>query len=58
MRSTCAMPEQQSKAASSQLASIKAKHETQVPPSPAQLKDTAMVTQMKKVSMTSAWMPT
>ena len=46
MRSTCAMPEQQSKAASSQLASIKAKHETQVPPSPAQLKDTAMVTQM------------
>ena len=46
-RSTCAMPEKQSKAASAQLASIKVKHETQVPfRSPEQLKDTAMVTQM------------
>ena len=34
-RSTCAMLEQQSKAASSQLASTKVKHETQVPPSEA-----------------------
>ena len=41
------MPEKQSKAASAQLASIKVKHETQVPfRSPEQLKDTAMVTQM------------
>ena len=37
----------QSKAASAQLASIKVKHETQVPfRSPEQRKDTAMVTQM------------
>ena len=34
-RSTCAMPEKQSKAASAQLASIKVKHETQVLPSEA-----------------------
>ena len=48
-RSTCAMPEKNKvkKAASAQPASIKVKHETQVPfRSPEQLKDTAMVTQM------------